>query len=50
MMPLVLGFALAYANGANGVSKGVATLAGAGVASYRQGPFFGAPSGPEREG
>ncbi|MGC8550290.1 MAG: hypothetical protein ACP5M4_11375 [Acidobacteriaceae bacterium] len=40
MMVLVLifllGFAVAYANGSNDVSKGIATLAGSGVTNYRR--------------
>lgn len=32
---LIAGFGLAYFNGANDVSKGIATLAGSGVTSYR---------------
>ncbi|MBI2570351.1 MAG: inorganic phosphate transporter [Candidatus Schekmanbacteria bacterium] len=34
--------ALAYANGANDVSKGIATLVGSGVASYRHAMLWGA--------
>ncbi len=43
MTTLVLLFllALAYANGANGVSKGVGTLVGSGLATYRQGLSWG---------
>jgi PiT family inorganic phosphate transporter len=33
---------VAYANGANDVSKGIATLAGSGVSSYRRAIFWGA--------
>src|SRR5258708_29488408 len=32
---LAAGFALAYVNGANDVSKGIATLVGSGVTNYR---------------
>lgn len=38
---LALGFALAYANGANDVSKGIATLVGSGVANYRRAVLWG---------
>lgn len=38
---LVLGFALAYSNGSNDVSKGIATLVGSGVASYRRAMLWG---------
>jgi PiT family inorganic phosphate transporter len=38
----VLAMALAAANGANDVSKGVATLAGSGVARYRTAIIWGA--------
>src|SRR5260370_37746521 len=33
---------VAYANGANDVSKGIATLAGSGVSSYRRAILWGA--------
>ncbi len=33
-----------YANGANDVSKGIATLAGSGVSSYRRAILWGALS------
>jgi PiT family inorganic phosphate transporter len=36
-----LGFALAFANGANDVSKGIATLVGSGVADYRRAILWG---------
>jgi len=35
--------ALAYANGANDVSKGVATLVGSGTSRYRQALVWGQP-------
>ncbi|MBI4161340.1 MAG: inorganic phosphate transporter [Acidobacteria bacterium] len=38
---LALGFGLAYANGANDVSKGIATLVGSGVTSYRRAILWG---------
>lgn len=37
-----LGFGLAYANGANDVSKGIATLVGSGVTNYRRAILWGA--------
>jgi inorganic phosphate transporter, PiT family len=37
-----LGFGLAYVNGANDVSKGVATLVGSGVTNYRRAMLWGA--------
>lgn len=37
-----LGFGLAYVNGANDVSKGIATLVGSGVANYRRAILWGA--------
>jgi inorganic phosphate transporter, PiT family len=37
-----LGVAIAYANGANDVSKGIATLVGSGVANYRRAVAWGA--------
>lgn len=37
-----LGFGLAYANGANDVSKGIATLVGTGLTDYRRAIFWGA--------
>jgi len=40
-LALVLGFALAYTNGSNDVSKGVATLVGSGVTSYRRAILWG---------
>lgn len=36
-----LGFALAYLNGANDVSKGIATLVGSGVTNYRRAILWG---------
>jgi len=36
-----LGIAIAYANGANDVSKGIATLVGSGVANYRRAAAWG---------
>lgn len=43
MLALVgLGFGLAYVNGANDVSKGIATLVGSGVTSYRRAILWGA--------
>ena len=36
-----LGFAIAYVNGANDVSKGIATLIGSGVTNYRRGISWG---------
>lgn len=36
ILVLALGFAVAYANGSNDVSKGIATLAGSGVTDYRR--------------
>lgn len=36
-----LGFALAYVNGANDVSKGIATLVGSGVSDYRRAILWG---------
>ncbi len=39
---LGLGFVLAFVNGANDVSKGIATLAGSGVSDYRRAIFWGA--------
>jgi PiT family inorganic phosphate transporter len=39
---LVAGFLIAYVNGANDVSKGIATLAGAGVTDYRRAIRWGA--------
>ncbi|HVB55473.1 MAG TPA: inorganic phosphate transporter [Candidatus Acidoferrales bacterium] len=41
ILVLALGFALAYANGSNDVSKGVATLVGGGVTSYRRAILWG---------
>jgi len=38
---VVLGFALAYTNGSNDVSKGIATLVGSGVTSYRRAILWG---------
>lgn len=38
----VLGFGLAYVNGANDVSKGIATLVGSGVTDYRRAIRWGA--------
>ncbi len=32
----IVGFGLAYLNGANDVSKGIATLVGSGVTNYRR--------------
>jgi PiT family inorganic phosphate transporter len=37
-----IGFFVAYTNGANDVSKGIATLAGSGVSSYRNATLWGA--------
>ena len=37
----VLGIAIAYANGANDVSKGIATLVGSRVANYRRAVAWG---------
>ncbi len=42
LLVLVLGFALAYVNGANDVSKGIATLVGSGVTNYRRAILWGA--------
>ncbi len=39
---LVAGLAIAWANGSNDVSKGIATLVGAGVTSYRTAIYWGA--------
>ncbi|MEO6909872.1 MAG: inorganic phosphate transporter, partial [Edaphobacter sp.] len=36
ILVLALGFALAYSNGSNDVSKGIATLVGSGVTNYRR--------------
>jgi PiT family inorganic phosphate transporter len=36
-----LGLAIAYINGANAVSKGIATLVGSGVTSYRRAVAWG---------
>jgi inorganic phosphate transporter, PiT family len=36
-----LGFALAYVNGANDVSKGIATLVGSGLSNYRHAILWG---------
>lgn len=41
MLVLTLGFALAYSNGSNDVSKGIATLAGSGVTDYRRAILWG---------
>ncbi len=41
ILVLALGFALAYANGSNDVSKGIATLVGSGVTSYRRAILWG---------
>jgi len=38
----VLAFALAYANGSNDVSKGIATLAGSGVSDLKSAVAWGA--------
>ena len=38
----VMGAFVAYTNGANDVSKGIATLAGSGVTSYRRAILWGA--------
>ena len=38
---LLLTLALAFANGANDVSKGIATLVGSGVTSYRAAVTWG---------
>ncbi len=38
---LLIGFALAYANGANDVSKGIATLVGSGVANHQRAIVWG---------
>ncbi len=38
---LALGFVLAYVNGANDVSKGIATLVGSGVTNYRRAILWG---------
>jgi PiT family inorganic phosphate transporter len=40
-LALVLGFALTYTNGSNDVSKGIATLVGSGVTSYRRAILWG---------
>jgi len=42
LLVLVLGFLLAYVNGANDVSKGIATLVGSGVTRYRSAIVWGA--------
>ena len=39
---LTLGFLIAYANGSNDVSKGIATLAGSVVTNYRRAILWGA--------
>jgi PiT family inorganic phosphate transporter len=41
VLVLTLGFALAYANGSNDVSKGIATLVGSGVTNYRRAILWG---------
>lgn len=41
ILVLALGFALAYANGSNDVSKGIATLVGSGVTSYCRAILWG---------
>src|SRR5260370_18083891 len=38
---VVLGVLIAYVNGANDVSKGIATLAGSGVTNYRRAILWG---------
>src|SRR5260370_33500985 len=38
---LITGFGLAYFNGANDVSKGIATLVGSGVTGYRRAVAWG---------
>lgn len=42
LIVLLLGVALAYVNGANDVSKGIATLVGSGVTNYRRAIAWGA--------
>ena len=41
LLVLAVGVLIAYANGANDVSKGIATLVGSGVASYRRAILWG---------
>lgn len=41
MIVIVAGIAIAWANGSNDVSKGIATLVGAGVTSYRTAIYWG---------
>jgi PiT family inorganic phosphate transporter len=41
LIVLVVGAVLAYANGANDVSKGIATLVGSGIADYRRAIVWG---------
>lgn len=41
LVVFILGAAIAYANGANDVSKGIATLVGSGVSNYRRAILWG---------